>query len=101
MWTTSLNRVANSSYGPAVSHVPPMSVEQAGAPGPVAPFHFVDDQARVLEHGQVLAHGVVVEGDERGELGDTHLSSGIRDVTEDPMARRIAEGAGLALAPVR
>jgi len=56
---------------------------------------------RVLEHGQVLAHGVVVEGDERGELGDTHLSSGVRDVTEDPMARRIAEGAGLALDPVR
>jgi len=46
-----------------------------------------------------LAHGVVVEGDERGELGDTHLSSGVRDVTEDPMARRIAEGAASRSTP--
>jgi len=49
----------------------------------------------------VLSHSVVVEPDQLGQLGDTHRSLGLGDVTEEPVARRVAEGAGFLLDPVR
>ena len=73
------------------------SIQQAGATRPAAILDLFDDQLRRFEYGQVLADGVVVETDERGELGDTDRSSGICDVPEDPMARRIAECPGFPL----
>jgi hypothetical protein len=64
------------------------------APGPSALLDLFDGQLRVFEHGQVLAHSVVVEAKERGERGergDISRASGLCDVTEDPMAPWVTE----------
>jgi hypothetical protein len=76
------------------------SVQEARAPGPSALLDLFDDQLRVFEHGQVLAHRVVVEAKERGELGDIYRAPGLCDLTEDPMARWVTESPGLPLQPV-
>jgi hypothetical protein len=76
------------------------SVQQARAPGPSALLDLFDGQLRVFEHGQVLAHRVVVEVKERRELGDIYRAPGLCDVTEDPMARWVTERPGLPLQPV-
>jgi hypothetical protein len=59
-----------------------------------------DDQLRVFEHGQMLAHRVVVEAKERRKFGDIYRAPGLWDVTEDPMARWVTERPGLPLQPV-
>jgi hypothetical protein len=82
---------------PGAADVGVEPIEQTRPTGPVTPLELVEDEAGILEHGQVLAHGVVVEADKRGQLGNTDRAPSVRDVTEDSMARRISEGAGFPL----
>ncbi len=57
----------------------------------------LDDQARLHELGDVLTHGVVVEADASGELGDVDGVGRFRDVPEDAVAGRVTEGPSLLL----
>ena len=53
-------------------------------------FAFLDHQARVREHGDVLLHGGEAHRVEAGEAGDVVLTDG-NDV-EDVAPRRVGEG---------
>ena len=62
------------------------AVEAVEPPGTVAPFF---EEARPLEHGQVLAHGLLGEGEVRGDLPGRQLT--VADETDDLATMRIRE----------
>ena len=86
---------------PGAADVGVEPIEQTRATGSVTPLELIEDEAGVLEHCQVLAHGVVVETDKRGQLGNTDRASSVCDVTKDSISRRrVPEGAGFLLKAV-
>ena len=104
MRRTSLNEGGEQFVGalghPGAGSARIESAQQARAPGPSALLDLFDDQLSVFEHGQVLAHRVVLEAKERRELGDIYRAPGLWDVTEDPMACWVTESPGSPLQPV-
>ena len=69
---------------------------QPGAAGPVTAYGLLGHQSRVLEHRQVLAHSVVVQPDESGELGHDHRCRRVGELAEEAVARRVTQDHGLA-----
>lgn len=67
-----------------------------GAAGPVTAYGLLGHQSRVLEHRQVLAHSVVVQPDESGELGHDHRCRRVGELAEEAVARRVTPDHGFA-----
>lgn len=82
---------------PRTRHVGVEPVEQARPSGASPYFGFLHDEFGVLQHRQVLTDGVVVEPQQRGQLGHPDSPDGSGDVAEDPVPGRVAEGSSSAL----
>ncbi len=89
-----------------VGAVPPLdrawggAVPQGGSSGPGRRGEVFDDEPGVAQLGQVLADGIVVEAEVRGQLSDPYWPCGFVEVAEDCVSRWVREGASLDRQPV-
>jgi hypothetical protein len=72
-------------------------VEQAGTARAVTHLGLFENQARRLQNGEVLAHGVVIETYEVGELRHSDEALGACDVKKESVTGGISESPGLSL----
>src|ERR1035437_7638886 len=69
----------------------------SGSPRDAALPHLVNDEVGLFQHGEMLAHRVVIQSHVVGQFRYPDWLVGVNDVAEQAVARRVAEGPGLEL----